>query len=58
MPLHFIIYLVTMLCNIDKGLKISKIITVVCPPLTQHETSLYNMPMHKLSLIIIPFSSF
>lgn len=58
MPLHFIIYLVTMFCNIDKGLKISKIITVVCPPLTQHETSLYNMPMHIFLLLLFCFRLF
>ena len=57
MPLHFIIYLVTMFCNINKGLKISKIITVVCPPLTQHEI-LYitcqctNTFSHYLSVFI------
>jgi len=55
MPLNFIIYLVMMFWKIDKGLKFSKNMTVVCPPHTKHETSL-NMPMHKYFLVIIyPF---
>ncbi len=57
MPLYFIIYLVTMFWNIDKELKISKIIIVVRPPHRARD-NLWHANAQILFLIIYPFLSF